>query len=164
MKITEPKTPFIHYNMNTDEITGHSGEVPPMELTSALETALSERMQSSSSSMSSFMLTSDTESVKSGHGSEHHATLVLEGNGHKEWDDDDVEGLHDGMTPEEREKHIKFQKLRAQHYNMKMALAEARRKMEEEDEAGEEEENGNEEYKVEDYDEDEEGDDDSDFE
>ena len=25
-KITEPKTPFIHYNSETDEVFGHTGE------------------------------------------------------------------------------------------------------------------------------------------
>lgn len=32
MKITEPKTPFIHYNHSTDEIY-----VPPMDLAGALD-------------------------------------------------------------------------------------------------------------------------------
>ncbi|KAJ3128563.1 hypothetical protein HK098_003989 [Nowakowskiella sp. JEL0407] len=32
MKITEPKTPFIHYNIDNDEVLGYSSEIPPLEL------------------------------------------------------------------------------------------------------------------------------------
>ncbi|KAI9348227.1 hypothetical protein BDR26DRAFT_854260 [Obelidium mucronatum] len=169
MKITEPKTPFIHYNMSTDEITGHSGEIPPMQLNSALE-YVQIQQSTSSSSGSSFMLTSDTESIHSntsngkasdGNHHEHHHAFIAKG----EWDDDneDGKGGHKDMTPEEYEKHLKFEKLRSQHYNMKEKLAEARRKMEAEDAEEEESpasmQNDQEnELEVEDYQEDEESD------
>ncbi|KAJ3132378.1 hypothetical protein HK100_005361 [Physocladia obscura] len=139
MKITEPKTPYIHYNINTDEISGHTGEVPPMVLNSALE-YVAMNMQNTASS-SSFMLTSDTDSIKSANsstkGSTHFASTG-------DWDDDDenADGTA-GMTPEEREKHLKFEKMRAEHYNMKYSLAEARKMMAEEDDDDEDDTGGN---------------------
>lgn len=34
--LLEPKTPFIHYNSSSDELTGHSAAIEPIELTDAL--------------------------------------------------------------------------------------------------------------------------------
>ncbi|KAJ1552691.1 hypothetical protein HK405_010359 [Cladochytrium tenue] len=107
MKITEPKTPFIHYNMETDEITGNTGAVPPMELTEALDKAKARR--SSTGSLAS----SDSDSGRRA------------GGGGSDWEstDDEEKGK---MNAEERQKHDKFMRLRAQHYNMRAALDRAR--------------------------------------
>ncbi|KAJ3028155.1 UNVERIFIED_CONTAM: hypothetical protein HDU68_002347 [Siphonaria sp. JEL0065] len=158
MKITEPKTPFIHYNMSTDEITGHSGEVPPMKLNDALEYVAIQQLNRPSSSGSSFMLTSDTESLHSESGNSmtgvnhsHHHAVIAKG----EWDEDDEsekDPTH-GMTPEEYEKHLKFEKLRTQHYNMKEKLAEARRKMAQEDEGEDSKDGEDDQLEVEEYEE-----------
>ncbi|KAJ3202456.1 hypothetical protein HDU82_007346 [Entophlyctis luteolus] len=143
MKITEPKTPFIHYNMSTDEIVGFSGEVPPMQLTSALEYAaiqLDEKnhnkedghpnSSNSASSSASFMLLSESEkSIGESGGSGNMRASSVRSESGSNWDDDDSHH----MTEEEREKHLRFERMRAQHYNMKYSLAEARKKLAEEE-------------------------------
>ncbi|KAJ3393120.1 hypothetical protein HDU84_002797 [Entophlyctis sp. JEL0112] len=140
MKITEPKTPFIHYNMSTDEIVG---EVPPMQLTSALEYAaiqLDEKnhnkedghpnSSNSASSSASFMLLSESEkSIGESGGSGNMRASSVRSESGSDWDDDDSHH----MTEEEREKHLRFERMRAQHYNMKYSLAEARKKLAEEE-------------------------------
>lgn len=37
MKITEPKTPYIHYDHEKDIIKGHTAEIPPLELSQAMD-------------------------------------------------------------------------------------------------------------------------------
>ncbi|KAJ3116573.1 hypothetical protein HDU96_009362 [Phlyctochytrium bullatum] len=123
MKITEPKTPYIHYNQETDEILGNSGEirksgetkiisgsVPPLELSSAISNAKGLMSLSSEDSL----LSSDSER-RSTTGSARSS----------DWESED-----ETLTEEERAKRAKFAKLRSQHYNMKAALERARAKNE----------------------------------
>ncbi|KAJ3088412.1 hypothetical protein HK102_008806 [Quaeritorhiza haematococci] len=113
MKITEPKTPYIHYNHETDEILGNTGSIPPMELTSAIENASSALgRRSSSSSMS----TSGSDS---------------EGSKKDDWSESEEEK---DLDPEERERRRKFKQMRSQHYNMKEALKKARQELAQEEE------------------------------
>ncbi|KAJ3105251.1 hypothetical protein HDU97_008274 [Phlyctochytrium planicorne] len=110
MKITEPKTPFIHYNHETDEILGNTGSVPPLELSTAISSAKGLMSLNSEDSL----ISSDSErrstasSVKST----------------SDWESDEDETL----TEEEKAKRAKFAKLRSQHYNMKAALQKAKSK------------------------------------
>ncbi|KAI9356204.1 hypothetical protein DFJ73DRAFT_958340 [Zopfochytrium polystomum] len=116
-KITEPKTPFIHYNIDTDEISGTSGSVPPMELSAALGKAKGRDHSSGS------LFSSDSESGRKSGGSD--------------WESTDEEEKS-ALTEEDREKHERFAKLRAQHYNMRAALTKGRALAE--DDSGDEEE------------------------
>ncbi|KAJ3061752.1 hypothetical protein HDU98_002347 [Podochytrium sp. JEL0797] len=119
-----------------------------MELNSALEYVEIQRSMMNPSSSSSLnintsntMVTSDSESIHSAgshRSAGHHHATIAKPEGSSGWDTDD-EAAMQGMTEEEREKHLKFEKMRKMHYNMKTSLAEARRQMELEDE---EEENG----------------------
>ncbi|KAI8821950.1 hypothetical protein BJ741DRAFT_636362 [Chytriomyces cf. hyalinus JEL632] len=152
MKIDEPKTPYIHYNALTDEIVGHSGAIPPMELSSALDDVKDAQQKlSAGGSASSFMLTSDTESVGSGGGTRStsgpHFTGSFSGGGggggggaSGDWDDDEDDSGMKEMTTEEREKHEKFERMRSQHYDMKLKLAAARKQIQDE-ESGEDGDN-----------------------
>ncbi|KAJ3230828.1 hypothetical protein HDU78_008090 [Chytriomyces hyalinus] len=140
MKIDEPKTPYIHYNALTDEIVGHSGAIPPMELSSALDDVKdAQQKMSADGSASSFMLTSDTESVGSGSGTRStsgpHFTGSFSGGGgaNGDWDDDEDDSGMKEMTAEEREKHEKFERMRSQHYDMKLKLAAARKQIQDEE-------------------------------
>ncbi|KAJ3017990.1 hypothetical protein HKX48_003240 [Thoreauomyces humboldtii] len=110
MKITEPKTPYIHYDSANDLLLGSSGSVPPMELSSAIDDA--KAIQDTTSR-------SDTDSQSS---SRRRVSV-------NEWDDSDDE--EENMDPEEMARHKKFEELRASHYDMKRALQSG--KKEEED-------------------------------
>ncbi|KAJ3334105.1 hypothetical protein HDU76_010227 [Blyttiomyces sp. JEL0837] len=118
MKITEPKTPFIHYNIDTDEITGNSGSIPPMELSAALANA-----KGFADSTGSIMSSSDSDSMKGRSNS-------------SDWESTDEDEEH--LTEEERERRKKFAKLRSQHYNMKAALQTAKKLVEKELSSGDE--------------------------
>jgi len=102
MKITEPKTPFIRYNIEKDEVYGHTAAVEPIELTMALEAEKQE--------MPDFSL---------GGGSEEFEEEKPSDAQNDDWDDDSEEE----ETEEERRKREEFKKKRAEHYNMKEALA-----------------------------------------
>ncbi|KAJ3213317.1 hypothetical protein HDU67_003036 [Dinochytrium kinnereticum] len=115
MKITEPKTPFIHYNHETDEILGNTGSVPPLELSSAISSAKGLMSLNSEDSL----LSSDSER-RSMAGSSRSS----------DWESEE----EDGLTEEEKAKRKKFAKLRSQHYNMKEALQQSRSKSDDEDE------------------------------
>jgi len=101
MKITEPKTPFIRYNIEKDEVYGHTAAVEPVELTMALEAEKQE--------MPDFSLGGSCEDFEDDNEVQ---------NDDDDWDDDDEE-----ETEEERKKREEFKKKRAEHYNMKEALA-----------------------------------------
>ncbi|KAJ3048765.1 hypothetical protein HK097_010235 [Rhizophlyctis rosea] len=105
MKITEPKTPYIHYDHENDVILGNSGSIPPFELSAALES-----VPPTSRSSSSGSLFGDKPQTTT-----HHAVIQ------DEWDSDDEES-----DPEEREKHKRFAALRAEHYHMREALQKGR--------------------------------------
>ncbi|CAG8473282.1 9259_t:CDS:2 [Dentiscutata heterogama] len=94
MKITEPKTPYIHYNQETDEIMTDLQTIPGLTLESNRESSPSGTLSSGSPSSAHF-----PDSVK---------------------DDWDSEGSEDEET---KEKRRKFAQLRAKHYNMKEALS-----------------------------------------
>ncbi|KAI8914208.1 hypothetical protein EDD86DRAFT_186547, partial [Gorgonomyces haynaldii] len=111
MKITEPKTPFIHYNDATDEITGTSNGVPFLELEAALNVATPLSQNSSSEN-----LNKDVE----------HRLQIAE-----DWQSDTS---MDTDNDQERKKRQKFNKARADHYNMKNVLLHARKLLENEDE------------------------------
>ncbi|KAJ1555295.1 hypothetical protein HK096_004882 [Nowakowskiella sp. JEL0078] len=104
MKITEPKTPYIHYNSDTDQVLGTTALIPPMELETALNFAKSTMPSSSSSSIE-----------------QHHVILDPQTSG-SEWDDSDEEE----QDEEEVEQRKKFTAIRAQHYNMKNVLRQAK--------------------------------------
>ncbi|KAJ3294420.1 hypothetical protein HK104_003595 [Borealophlyctis nickersoniae] len=110
MKITEPKTPYIHYDHETDRVLGNTGAVPPMELTSALNEAAAS--------------TASTGSTSSLHAESpmHASTYTSQGEA-DEWDSSDDEEPKD---PEEQERHNRFAHLRSEHYNMKEALRKGR--------------------------------------
>ncbi|KAJ3243662.1 hypothetical protein HDU77_010323 [Chytriomyces hyalinus] len=143
MKIDEAKTPYIHYNALTDEIVGHSGAIPPMELSSALDGVKdAQQKMSAGGSASSCMLTSDTESVGSGSGTRSTSgpNCISGGGASGDWDDDEDDSGMKEMTAEEREKHEKFERMRSQHYDMNLKLAAARKQIQDE-ESGEDGDN-----------------------
>ncbi|KAI8833317.1 hypothetical protein BJ741DRAFT_612674 [Chytriomyces cf. hyalinus JEL632] len=140
MKIDEPKTPYIHYNALTDEIVGHSGAIPPMELSSALDDVKdAQQKMSAGGSASSSMLTSDTSGTRST-GGPHFTGSISGGGASGDWDDDEGDSGMKEMTAEEREKHEKFERMRSQHYDMKLKLAAARKQIQDE-ESGEDADN-----------------------
>ncbi|ORX80179.1 hypothetical protein BCR32DRAFT_293991 [Anaeromyces robustus] len=100
MKITEPKTPFIRYNIEKDEVYGHTAAVEPVELTMALEAEKQEMPDFSLGGSEEFE--DEKQEVQN-----------------DDWDDDSSEE----ETEEERKKREEFKKKRAEHYNMKEALA-----------------------------------------
>ncbi|KAG4102024.1 hypothetical protein H8356DRAFT_1653257 [Neocallimastix lanati (nom. inval.)] len=102
MKITEPKTPFIRYNIDKDEVYGHTAAVEPVELTMALEAEKQE--------MPDFSLGGSNEDFENENPSDVQ---------NDDWNDDSEEE----ETEEERKKREEFKKKRAEHYNMKEALA-----------------------------------------
>ncbi|KAJ3369182.1 hypothetical protein GGF31_005463 [Allomyces arbusculus] len=113
MKIDEPKTPFMKYDASMEDL---DGGVPPLELSAAMDVVAASPPQSPQhrrpSSASSDHWTTDSE-----HDEDHAAASG---------DEDE--------TPEERaERHRRFEQMRAQHYNMKEALARARWLAEHED-------------------------------
>ncbi|CAG8485836.1 13662_t:CDS:2 [Ambispora gerdemannii] len=93
MKISEPKTPFIHYNQETDEIMTDLDTIPGL----ALNTSGISPVGSVSSVSSSGAHFPDT--IK-----------------------DDWESENSEEDEETREKRKKFAQLRARHYNMKEAI------------------------------------------
>ncbi|CAG8529730.1 12711_t:CDS:2 [Dentiscutata erythropus] len=95
MKITEPKTPYIHYNQETDEIMTDLQTIPGLILESNSRESLPSGSLSSVSPSSAHF----PDSVK---------------------DDWDSDGSEDEET---KEKRRKFAQLRAKHYNMKEALS-----------------------------------------
>ncbi|KNE58306.1 hypothetical protein AMAG_05114 [Allomyces macrogynus ATCC 38327] len=125
MKIDEPKTPFMKYDASMEDL---DGGVPPLELSAAMDVVAASPPQSPQhrrpSSASSDHWTTDSE-----HDEDHAGASG---------DEDE--------TPEERaERHRRFEQMRAQHYNMKEALARARWLAEHEDaEANEEDDADNE--------------------
>jgi len=100
MKITEPKTPFIRYNIEKDEVYGHTAAVEPVELTMALEAEKQEMPDFSLGDSDEFE--DEKQEIQN-----------------DDWDDDEDEE----ETEEERKKREDFKKKRAEHYNMKEALA-----------------------------------------
>ncbi|CAG8507828.1 1619_t:CDS:2 [Paraglomus brasilianum] len=107
MKITEPPTPYIRYNQETDEIMTDLETIPGLALGSSSVSPVGS-MSSSSPSSAHF-----PDDIK----------------------DDDWSGDED--DEEAREKHRKFLQMRAQHYNMKEAIRMAHKLLEEEDDEGE---------------------------
>ncbi|KAG9297226.1 hypothetical protein G9A89_003522 [Geosiphon pyriformis] len=93
MKISEPKTPYIHYNSETDEIMTDIDTIPGLALESS---AISPIGSISSTSTSGPHFTNSNK--------------------------DDWESEHSDEDEETREKRQKFAKLRANHYNMKEAI------------------------------------------
>ncbi|KAI9209878.1 uncharacterized protein BJ171DRAFT_10104 [Polychytrium aggregatum] len=116
MKITEPKTPFIHYDHERDLILGNTGDIPPIELTNAIQMAKESGGYSSRSSITSSSSSSSERRMSRG-----------------EWDSSSEDEEHLHMTAEERERHQRFVRLRAQHYNMKAALTHHQDEDDEED-------------------------------
>ncbi|TPX33766.1 hypothetical protein SmJEL517_g03430 [Synchytrium microbalum] len=117
MKITEPKTPYIHYNADTDTVLGTSANVaiPPIELTTAMQ-QYSDTVATTNNTKSPSVRSTSASSFAS--------------NG-SEWDDSDDDEEAD---PEEQERRRKFKQMRAQHYNMKEALRKAKQVQDEADE------------------------------
>ncbi|KAL1919097.1 uncharacterized protein VTP21DRAFT_2478 [Calcarisporiella thermophila] len=112
MKINEPKTPYIRYNPETDEvITDLSGlDIPSFSL--GEDRASPERR---SSSPGSSLASSPRDK---------HPHLQVD----DEWDENDEE------DEETKERHRKFKEMRSQHYNMRDAMRRAREMLEHEDE------------------------------
>ncbi|KAJ3046308.1 hypothetical protein HDV00_000122 [Rhizophlyctis rosea] len=111
MKITEPKTPYIHYDHENDVVLGGSSSIPPLELSAALEAVPPPSRTSSSGSL---------------FGDKPHVTVHQppESKAHGDWESDDEE--EEERDPEEEEKHRRFAALRAEHYQMKEALKKGR--------------------------------------
>ncbi|CAG8796646.1 29693_t:CDS:2 [Gigaspora margarita] len=95
MKINEPKTPYIHYNQETDEIMTDLQTIPGLNLGSSRETPPAGSLSAVSPSSAHF-----PDSVK------------------EDWDSEGSE-----EDEETKEKRRKFAQLRAKHYNMKEALS-----------------------------------------
>ncbi|KAI8823079.1 uncharacterized protein EV422DRAFT_391237 [Fimicolochytrium jonesii] len=114
MKITEPKTPYIRYDSASDMVLGSTAAVPPMELTDALVDVEKEREREKDRNAE--------RAQENANGA--HPVVVKRRVSVDEWDDDEPE---ETMTAEEREKHDKFEAMRASHYNMRSALKEGRK-------------------------------------
>ncbi|KAI9138585.1 hypothetical protein BKA69DRAFT_1090858 [Paraphysoderma sedebokerense] len=145
-KITEPKTPYIHYNLDSDEVLGVTSEIPPFELTQALEPLASSNFNSSlsTSNSGSNSLSGSSQNLhihshypKAGVASTDDPGMDLDirnDNGHtgneqvehigraaQTWSDEESD--EEEQTEEEKQRHKRFQMLRSQHYNMKDVLA-----------------------------------------
>jgi protein phosphatase inhibitor 2 len=109
MKVTEPKTPYIHYDHEND--FAFTAGIAPFEL----EQAMANIKTSSQSSV--FSETDKSERSV-------------------EWETDEDEKLDPGSMNllESIEKHRKFAKLRSQHYNMKQVLKHTKELLEHEEE------------------------------
>ncbi|KAH6596089.1 hypothetical protein BASA50_005386 [Batrachochytrium salamandrivorans] len=107
MKITEPKTPFIQYDLSTDQLLGSTGEVPPLELVAAIE--------KSRNRSDSLTLEELPDELK-----QHMQVSDKDG---MEWQSD---GEADGVTDDDRNKRLKFSSLRSEHYNMQNVLRRGR--------------------------------------
>ncbi|KAF0470067.1 phosphatase inhibitor 2 [Gigaspora margarita] len=105
MKINEPKTPYIHYNQETDEIMTDLQTIPGLNLGSSRETPPAGSLSAVSPSSAHF-----PDSVK------------------EDWDSEGSE-----EDEETKEKRRKFAQLRAKHYNMKEALSLGHKLVENED-------------------------------
>ncbi|RIA81630.1 hypothetical protein C1645_790020 [Glomus cerebriforme] len=100
MKVTEPKTPYIHYNQETDEIMTDLETIPGL----ALGSSNSNQGSSSVSPVGSFASVSPS--------SAHFPDSIKD-----DWDSENSE-----EDEETKAKRKKFAELRAKHYNMKEAL------------------------------------------
>ncbi|CAG8504903.1 11824_t:CDS:2, partial [Cetraspora pellucida] len=110
MKITEPKTPYIHYNQETDEIMTDLQTIPGLILGSGRESPPAGSHSSVSPSSAHF-----PDSLK-----------------------DDWETESSEEDEETKEKRRKFAQLRAQHYNMKDALSLGHKLVDDDDDNDEE--------------------------
>ncbi|CAG8556071.1 11041_t:CDS:2 [Acaulospora morrowiae] len=104
MKITEPKTPYIHYNQETDEIMTDLQTIPGLALGSSNTTSNSQG-SSGVSPVGSFSSVSPS--------SAHFPDSIK----------DDWESENSEEDEEVKEKRRRFAELRAKHYNMKEALS-----------------------------------------
>ncbi|CAG8564160.1 16179_t:CDS:2 [Funneliformis mosseae] len=104
MKITEPKTPYIHYNQETDEIMTDLETIPGLALGSSSIGSSSNQGSSGVSPVGSLSSVSPS--------SAHFPDSIK--------DDWDSENSEEGE--ETKAKRKKFAQLRAKHYNMKEAL------------------------------------------
>jgi protein phosphatase inhibitor 2 len=120
MKITEPKTPFVRYNPETDEVMNLE-TIPGFELGMAEDDLRSPPGSSGPSSRhSSFSAHSRPSGSRrsSSDSSEKRVDIILDENAQHggidpEADDDDDEA---NMTPEELAKHRQFAHRRGSHY------------------------------------------------
>ncbi|CAB4390630.1 hypothetical protein RhiirA5_455739 [Rhizophagus irregularis] len=115
MKVTEPKTPYIHYNQETDEIMTDLEKIPGLALSS-------NNSNQGSSSVSPIGSVSPSAA--------HFPDSIKD-----DWDSENSE-----EDEETKIKRKKFAELRAKHYNMKEALRLGHKLV---DEDVDEEENGN---------------------
>ncbi|GBB86811.1 hypothetical protein RclHR1_13240002 [Rhizophagus clarus] len=117
MKVTEPKTPYIHYNQDTDEIMTDLEKIPGIALNSS-------NYNQGSSNISPVGSVSPS--------SAHFPDSIKD-----DWDSENSE-----EDEETKLKRKKFAELRAKHYNMKEALRLGHKLVEED--VDDDEENGNE--------------------
>ncbi|RHZ55464.1 hypothetical protein Glove_415g34 [Diversispora epigaea] len=104
MKISEPKTPFIHYNQETDEIMTDLRTIPGLTLESS-STGNKNLGSNNISPVGSLSSVSPS--------SAHFPDSIKD-----EW-----ESEHSDEDEETKEKRRRFAELRAKHYNMKEALS-----------------------------------------
>lgn len=130
MKIEEPKTPYIHYDPDTDEVRGASREnLLDVNALDIGKPAMSEKL---SSSLNSNDFTSKLQKQATDDSSQQHSfpTVSVTVNEPSEWDVEDeiVSSSSDHID------HSKFDAKRAEHYKMGNALKLGRMLLEEEDE------------------------------
>lgn len=142
MKITEPKTPYIHYDRDTDEFNGASTSIPPLELVAAMERAVEasgerhgrlsrdstqSRLEDEADSQSNLLLNGLkngmhlSQESSAGEGSNNIIRSVT-----NEWESDEDE--------EERIKRDRFNALRSQHYKMKDIIKRGKQLLQNEEE------------------------------
>ncbi|CAG8443931.1 7494_t:CDS:2, partial [Diversispora eburnea] len=107
MKISEPKTPFIHYNQETDEIMTDLRTIPGLTLESSSSTENKNLRSSSVSPVGSLSSVSPS--------SAHFPDSIKD-----EWES---EGHSDEDEETKEKRRRRFAELRAKHYNMKEALS-----------------------------------------
>ncbi|KAJ3323912.1 hypothetical protein HDV06_000888 [Boothiomyces sp. JEL0866] len=108
MKILEPKTPYIHYDLSMDELTGTSSQgVPPIELERAIN------IQNSLKRENSQEISFDVDNQ------------LNISNKDYDWSEDEDD-------KKDVQKHQRFKKMRAEHYNMKAVLSHAKELLESE--------------------------------
>ncbi|KAI9179599.1 hypothetical protein H9P43_004927 [Blastocladiella emersonii ATCC 22665] len=136
MKIDEPKTPYVHHDTSMEDLDALGG-VPPLELAEAMDLGSADLVPSAIAGGNRVPSSADSDGGWSDDG--HDAARGRRGSAGASGGDSS-ESEDDENDPEAADRKRKFAMMRAQHYNMKEALARAKWDAEHEDDEDDEEE------------------------